>query len=187
MTSVTHDRIPVFQTDKIKQIVCDAFDEARRSGVIMIFAYVIMLDHTHVITDSNRKIKDVLRFLNGVSAKRVLDYLKENHYESSLRKLRIQERSDKQKYSVYEHHPNAFEIYGEDTMMQKVNYIHMNPVRAGLMLLGGLKWKRPPETPAAFLRDNVRSGLLISGLFLSLFGEEDRGDDWAVGFADLYV
>lgn len=99
----------------------------------MIFAYVIMLDHTHVITDSNRKIKDVLRFLNGVSAKRVLDYLKENEYESSLRKLRIQERGDKHKYSVYQHHPNAFEIYGEDTMMQKVNYIHMNPVRAGLV------------------------------------------------------
>ena len=133
LTSVAHDRIPVFQTDKIKQIVCDAFDDARRSGVIMIFAYVIMLDHTHVITDSSRKIKDVLRFLNGVSAKRVLDYLKENSYESSLRKLRIQERSDKQKYSVYEHHPNAFEIYGEDTMMQKVNYIHMNPVCAGLV------------------------------------------------------
>ncbi len=133
LTSVAHERIPVFQSDKIKQIVCEAFDEARRSGVIMIFAYVIMLDHTHVITDSNRKIKDVLRFLNGVTAKRVLDYLKENSYEGSLRKLRIQERSDKQKYSVYEHHPNAFEIYGEDTMMQKVNYIHINPVRAGLV------------------------------------------------------
>jgi REP element-mobilizing transposase RayT len=133
LTSVTHDRIPVFQSDKMKQIVCDPFDEARRSGLIMIFAYVIMLDHTHVITDSNRKIKDVLRFLNGVSAKRILDYLKENGYESSLRKLRIQERGDKHKYSVYQHHPNAFEIYGEDTMMQKVNYIHMNPVRAGLV------------------------------------------------------
>jgi len=123
----------VFQTDAIKQIVCNAFDEARRSAGILIFAYVIMLDHTHVITDSNRKIKDVLRFLNGISAKRILDHLKENGYESSLRKLRIQEREYKHKYSVYQHHPNVFEIYGEDTMMQKVNYIHMNPVRAGLV------------------------------------------------------
>ena len=133
LTSVAHERIPVFKTDAIKQIVCNAFDEARRSGEISIFAYVIMFDHTHIITDSNRKIKDVLRFLNGISAKRVLDYLKEGGYESSLRKLRIQERGDKHKYSVYQHHPNAFEIYGEDAMMQKVNYIHMNPVRAGLV------------------------------------------------------
>lgn len=86
-----------------------------------------------MITDSSRKIRDVLRFINGISAKRILDHLKENGYESSLRKLRVQERELKHKYSVYQHHPNAFEIYGEDTMMQKVNYIHMNPVRAGLI------------------------------------------------------
>lgn len=133
LTSVAHERIPVFQTDKIKQIVCAALDEARKSGGIMIFAYVIMPDHTHVITDSARIIKDVLRFLNGISAKRVLDYLKDNSFESSLNKLRIQERGKKHKYAIYQHHPNAFEIYGEDTMMQKVNYIHQNPVRAGLV------------------------------------------------------
>lgn len=133
LTSVAHERTPVFQTDKVKQIVCDAFNQARISGLIMIFAYVIMPDHTHVITDSNRKIKDVLRFLNGNAAKRILDYLKENGFDKSLAKLRIQERECKHKYSVYQHHPNAFEIYGEDTMMQKVNYIHQNPVRAGLV------------------------------------------------------
>lgn len=133
LTSIAHNRIPVFQSEVIKQIVCNAFDEARRSGVIMIFAYVIMLDHTHIITDSNRRIKDVLRFLNGISAKRILDHLKENGYESSLSKLRIQQREAQHKYSVYQHHPNAFEIYGEDTMMQKVNYVHWNPVRAGLV------------------------------------------------------
>ena len=99
----------------------------------MIFAYVIMLDHSHVITDSDRSNSDVLRFLNGIAAKRVIDHLKNNGYESSLQKLRIQEREQKHKYSLFEHHPNVFEIYGEDTMMQKVNYIHLNPVRSGLV------------------------------------------------------
>jgi REP element-mobilizing transposase RayT len=112
LTSVAHERIPVFQSDKIKQVVCDAFNRARISGVIMIFAYVIMPDHTHVITDSNRKIKDILRFLNGNAAKSILNYLKENGFDQSLAKLRIQEREFKHKYSVYQHHPNAFEIYG---------------------------------------------------------------------------
>src|SRR5258708_5294257 len=56
LTSVAHNRLPVFQMDKIKQIVCDAFDEARKSGGIMIFAYAIMPDHTHLLTD-NKKIK----------------------------------------------------------------------------------------------------------------------------------
>ena len=133
LTSVTKDRLPVFQTDKIKQIVCDAWNEARTSGGIMIVAYVIMRDHSHVITDSARSISEVLRFLNGNAAKRVLDYLKENNFESSLAKLREQTKSRNHKYSLWQHHPNAFTILGEDTMMQKVNYIHQNPVRAGLV------------------------------------------------------
>lgn len=133
LTSVTHRRLPIFRTDKIKQIVCEAFDEARNSAGIQIFAYVIMPDHTHIITDSRRKINDVLRFLNGISAKRLLDHLKANDHQSSLQKLRIQEREYKHRYSVYQHHSNAFEVYGEETLLQKVNYIHFNPVRAGLV------------------------------------------------------
>jgi REP element-mobilizing transposase RayT len=99
----------------------------------MLFAYVIMHDHTHLLTDNAREMKEVLRFVIGISAKRVIDHLKANGHESSLAKLRIQEREDKQKHSVYEHHPNAIRITGEDAFMQKVNYIHLNPVRAGLV------------------------------------------------------
>src|SRR5262245_22452549 len=92
LTSVTHKRLPIFQADQIKQIVTDAFNEARKSAGIMIFAYVIMRDHFHLLTDSSREIKEVLRYINGISAKRVIDYLKSNGYEKSLGKLRIQER-----------------------------------------------------------------------------------------------
>ena len=99
----------------------------------MIFAYIIMPDHTHIVTDSSREMKDALRFLNGISAKRVIDYLKEKGFESSLAKLRIQEREKKHKHSVYEHHPNALRITGEESLLQKINYIHLNPVRAGLV------------------------------------------------------
>jgi hypothetical protein len=92
-----------------------------------------MPEHTHALTDNAREMKDVLRFINGVSAKRVIDHLKANGFESSLAKLRIQEREKKHKHSVYEHHPNALRITGEDAFMQKVNYIHLNPVRAALV------------------------------------------------------
>ncbi|HEV7642515.1 MAG TPA: transposase [Pyrinomonadaceae bacterium] len=131
LTSVAHNRLLVFQTDKIKEIVCKALDEARDSAHILIFAYVVMPDHIHLITDGVRSIAEVLRFTNGIIAKRVIDYLKENNFESSLAKLRRQEGERRHKYSLFEHHPNAFRITGEETFMQKVNYIHLNPVRAG--------------------------------------------------------
>ncbi|MGO8786582.1 MAG: hypothetical protein ACLQVL_04265 [Terriglobia bacterium] len=45
ITSVAHDRLPVFRTVGMKEIVCAALDEARHSGGFAIFAYVIMPDH----------------------------------------------------------------------------------------------------------------------------------------------
>ena len=133
LTSVAHNRLPIFRTDEVKQVVTAAFDEARKSGGIMLFAYVIMPDHTHLLSDSSREIRDVLRFINGISARRVINFLKEGGFAQSLAKLRIAEQADTQKYSVYQHHPNAIRITGEDALLQKANYIHLNPVRAGLV------------------------------------------------------
>ncbi len=133
LTSVAHKRLPIFRTNAIAEVLAKALDEARRSAGLMIFAYVIMPDHTHLLTDSSRAIKDVLRFLNRISARRVINFLKENGHVLSLSKLRVAERRDEQKYSVYEHAPNAFRITGEDAFIQKVNYIHLNPARGGLV------------------------------------------------------
>jgi REP element-mobilizing transposase RayT len=133
LTSVAKDRLPVFQTEKIKQIVCKALDEARKSANLLIFAYVIMPDHLHLITNGERTISEVVRYTNGITAKRVIDYLKENNYTSSLLKLRQETKQRNYKHSLFEHHPNAFSINNEGTFMQKVNYIHQNPVRAGLV------------------------------------------------------
>ena len=133
LTSVAKDRLPVFQTDRIKQIVADALNEARKSSGIQIFAYVIMPDHMHLITDSSRKSSDALRFFNGITAKRVIDFLKEKRFQSSLDKLRQWTKERNYKHSLWEHHPNEFLINNEETLLQKIGYIHQNPVRAGLV------------------------------------------------------
>ena len=131
-TSVAHHRLPVFRADKVKQIICDAFSEVRSKHGILILAYVIMLDHVHLLVCSEKEMSEALRLLNGVSARRLIQYLKENGFESSLFKLRGETRERNHKHSVWQHHPDSLEIFGEDTFRQKVEYIHMNPVRAGL-------------------------------------------------------
>lgn len=132
-TSVAAKRLPVFQTDKLKNLTCKAINEARDSGKFLIFAYVIMPDHVHIITDGEHKPSKVLQFINGITARRVIDYLKEQGYESSLRKLRHQTLADNYKYSLWEHHSGTKLLTSEDVFMQKVNYVHLNPVRAGLV------------------------------------------------------
>jgi REP element-mobilizing transposase RayT len=55
LTSVAKDRLPVFRQDTLKSIACSALNEARNSGGFLLFAYVIMPDHIHVITDGEKK------------------------------------------------------------------------------------------------------------------------------------
>jgi REP element-mobilizing transposase RayT len=133
ITSVAHDRLPVFRTDAMKIIVCAALDEARHSGRFAIFAYVIMPDHVHVVTDGALKPSDTLCFLNGISSHRVIDYLKENNYPTSLAKLRDAPKARGHAYSLWDGHSHALPLFSEGFFMQRVNYIHQNPVRAGLV------------------------------------------------------
>jgi putative transposase len=133
LTAVCKGRLPVFRTDAFKDIACRAFAEARTSGGFALFAYVIMPEHIHAITDGARKASDTLRFIKGITSRRVIGYLKERGYESSLEKLRHGEKERGYKYSLWQHESNVFPLTSESMFMQKVNYIHLNPVRAKLV------------------------------------------------------
>lgn len=160
ITSVAHDRLPVFRTNLLKNITCAAMDEARHSGGFAIFAYVIMPDHLHVITDGARRTSDTLRFLNGISSRRVIDYLKQHNHTSSLAKLRDAGKERGHLYSLWVGHSHALPLFSESLFMQRVNYLHQNPVRAGLVeqaedyRWSGVRcWKRRPLDDEPLLPD----------------------------------
>lgn len=132
LTFVANQRLPVFRTEAIAGIAASAFDEARKSGGFSIYAYAIMPDHVHMVTGCERSPSDTLRYLKGISARRVIGHLKEQGHESSLAKLRTTNRSGSRSHSLWQHHSNTFTVMSESVLMQKVNYIHLNPVGEGL-------------------------------------------------------
>jgi putative transposase len=133
LTSVPKDRLSVFQADEIKIVTCKALDEARKSGEFALYAYVIMPDHLHVISDSAHSSADTLRFINGLIGRRVIDHLKQRGFESSLLKLRRETKKKNYLYSLWDHHPNVRLLMTEKMLMERVHYTHNNPVRAGLV------------------------------------------------------
>ncbi len=130
LTSVTNSRLPVFRTSRPKELLCEALDEARTSASFLVFAYVIMTDHLHALIGSKRKPSEVARYINGISSWRVINYLREAGYESSLQKLRHATGVRAHKYSLWDHHPNLKLVTTENGLMEKANYIHQNPVRS---------------------------------------------------------
>jgi len=133
ITTVARNRLRVFQTDALKGVACKALDEVRGSGGFALFAYVIMAEHLHVLTDGILKASETLRYINGILSHRVIGYLKEGGFTSSLEKLRVAPKGRRHEYSLVDHHSNAVPVFSEGFFMQKVNYIHLNPVRAALV------------------------------------------------------
>ena len=132
ITIVTKDRLQVFRTAYMKDLLCTAIDEARRSAKFLLFAYTIMFDHVHLITNRPSTNSNLLRVLKGITARRLIDYLREQGHFSSLAKLEHGEQERNYRHSLWQTEKNVFPIFSEGMFMEKVNYIHQNPVRAGL-------------------------------------------------------
>ena len=133
LTSVAKDRLPVFRKDNIKEIVCKAIAEARTSAGFLLFAYVVMPDHLHTIVGSELKPSKVLQYINGIISRRLIQFLKDEGHQRSLQKLRHEDMRRNYRYSLWDHHPNAKLLPNEDIFLQKLRYVHLNPVRAGLV------------------------------------------------------
>ena len=69
-----------------------------------------MLEHVHLLTSRPSTTSDVLRVVKGLTARRVIDYLKLNNYASSLAKLEHQTRDRNYRYSLWQTEKNVFEI-----------------------------------------------------------------------------
>ena len=92
-----------------------------------------MIDHLHLLTNEPKPPSEILRLVKGINAHRVIEYLKEKNYSGSLEKLRHEVRDRNHRHSLWETEKNVLPIFGEGMFMQKVNYIHENPVKEGLV------------------------------------------------------
>jgi putative transposase len=133
ITLVTNKRLPVFRTSEIAALVCKGIDEARACLRFLLFAYVVMLDHIHLLTSKPTTTSDVLREVKSRTARLVIDYLKANDSQKSLAKLEHQQRERNYRYSLWQTEKNVLPLFSERVFMEKLNYIHQNPVRAGLV------------------------------------------------------
>ena len=71
--------------------------------------------------------------MKGITARHVIDYLKEQNYSASLAKLQHEVRDRNYRYSLWQTEKNVYPIFSEGLFMQKVNYIHNSPGRAGVV------------------------------------------------------
>jgi putative transposase len=142
LTFVAFKRAPIFKSETICQFFIDALKETKDKHPFKLIAYVIMPDHVHFILNPlGCDIELVGKDLKGKSAKKILDWLKENDHLESLKKLELKKTGKRNhSYSVWQKKVKSVDLWSHKFILQKMSYIHLNPVRAGLCDHPG-KWK----------------------------------------------
>jgi putative transposase len=121
----------LFKSDKYKNIITDSMRFIVNDKRVVIYGFVIMINHIHVIWQMQTGIKkpylqrDFLKF----TAQKIKRDLQKNH--PNVLSHFLLNAADR-KYQFWERNPLSVEIWSEKILIQKLKYIHENPVRAGL-------------------------------------------------------
>ena len=141
LTFVIFQRVSVFADEINCRLFVEALEETREEYAFKLIAYVIMLDHVHLIVNPVCcDIELVGKTLKGKSAKKILDRLKISQEAAMLSKLRRASSGKRNHtFSLWQKKVKSVDLWSHKFVLQKMNYIHMNPVRAGLCEHPG-KW-----------------------------------------------
>jgi REP element-mobilizing transposase RayT len=132
--------IDVFAYLEYKNIIIDNLRYCQLNKGLNIFAYVIMSNHIHVIcqTDSESGLSSLIRDFKSFTAKEIIKKIQsENHSRAKwmLTNFAYQSRFNTRnsEFQVWQQDSNPVELVTPKFINQKLAYIHLNPVRAGIV------------------------------------------------------
>ncbi len=134
LTFVAYRRTAIFKSEKICEIFAGALQIVKEKYPLKLIGYVLMPDHVHLILNPvGGDIEIIGKELKGISANRIIKWLKENAHFSSLEKLQLKTAGKRNhSFCVWQKKVVSVDLWSHKFILQKLNYVHLNPVRAGL-------------------------------------------------------
>ena len=93
---------------------------------------MVLENHLHYLAEAPDLAKCVSSF-KSYTARQMLDHLEQRGADSTLQRLSFAERAHKQdrEYQLWQEGNHAELVCTAEVMRQKLDYIHLNPVRRG--------------------------------------------------------
>ena len=134
VTSTIVAWLPVFTTSARCDILVQSLAYCRMHKGLVIYGWVILDNHFHAILAAP-DLPRVLADLKRHTAQRILEQLESEGCEWLLEQFRYRRAAHKTEsaHQVWQEgtHPQA--IVGDEMMLQKLEYLHNNPVKRGLV------------------------------------------------------
>ena len=122
---------PLLKPDKYKQIIIDSFRFLVGEKRAKIYAFVIMTNHIHIIWQAlgEHSPKEIQLSFMKYTAQMILNDFRSNHVEV-LEKFLV--KAQDRNYQIWERRPLTVSLWNQKVFKQKLDYIHNNPVSAGI-------------------------------------------------------
>jgi len=136
-TSTIVSWMNVFTEPKYFNIIIDSLKFCQQRKGLIIYGYVIMLNHLHMIVNTIEKIRlsDVMRDFKKYTSKAISAELEKDNrrLESYVFRKAAEREKETQQYKVWQSafHPQL--VYTPKVFRQKLEYVHLNPVRKGFV------------------------------------------------------
>ena len=130
--------VDVFSRRVYRDIIIDSLDYCRKHKGLQLYAYVIMTNHLHVIVRSSKgSLSDTIRDFKRFTSNRIMSEVESNNQESRREWIEMvfryhakyNGRVNEKQFWTHENH--AVELTDHEMIDSKLDYIHLNPVRAG--------------------------------------------------------
>lgn len=163
LTGVVNKRMRLFQKHPgCCQIFLENLNFYRNRLGFKFLGYVIMPEHYHllIMPSSKSEISKILMVLKGYSAKNIIEFLR-NEDIKFLDKFKLPvnktKRKKDSKYRIFKPDDYDFNIFTQEKLIEKLNYMHNNPVKRGLV-----------EGPTNYFYSSARSYELNDDSFIEI-------------------
>ena len=141
VTDTVVDWVDIFTRPLYKHIIIDSLSYCQKEKGLLIYAWVLMTNHLHMIVGRNgeNKVSDIMRDFKKITSKEIISILLVEPTESRrdwiLNRFEYAGKNDKKikKYRFWQEGNDAQGIFLNDYFNQKLNYIHENPVKAEIV------------------------------------------------------
>ena len=149
ITTVVYSRLPIFTRSTFVIPWVDSLNFYRYKQEFKVLGYVIMPDHVHLIIwpFGDSTVSDVMRDYKEFTAKRVIRQAEVEGVTHWVRDFRqAGQETSRSQNKVWQDSYWDENVYTERVLRKKLNYVHRNPLHAGLA-------ERPADYPYSSYRN----------------------------------
>ncbi|AZA78664.1 transposase [Chryseobacterium sp. G0186] len=133
VTCTVHQWVDVFTRDEYKNILVDSLKYCQKEKGLKIYVWVIMTNHIHLIIGTSKdNLSDILRDFKKFTSKQIFNAIS-NHRQESRKHWMLWLLTKGDGILFWQEGYHGEEIRTIDFYRTKECYIHLNPVRAGIV------------------------------------------------------